>query len=148
MQILKQVEREEGQGLVEYALLLVLIAVLVIAILTLLGSNVTLVFARVMGGFNGDTIEDGAVFLNATKTETVLGGSCRTQMSDIQFVGVDSSGNIINDGSTVSAKIIVNGTPIQNISGSAGGSGIVTVAGPVTVTGTGSCPLRITMSKN
>ena len=39
--------REEGQGLVEYALILVLIAIVVIAVLTLLGSQVTAVFQSI-----------------------------------------------------------------------------------------------------
>ncbi|WP_376793400.1 Flp family type IVb pilin, partial [Thermoflexus sp.] len=37
--------REKGQGLVEYALILVLIAVVVIAILTFLGTRVSTVFS-------------------------------------------------------------------------------------------------------
>ena len=37
--------REEGQGLVEYALILVLIAVVVIVILTLLGGRVSGIFS-------------------------------------------------------------------------------------------------------
>ncbi len=40
--------REEGQGLVEYALILVLVAVVVIAILTLLGPAVGNVFSQIM----------------------------------------------------------------------------------------------------
>ena len=39
--------REEGQGLVEYALILVLVTMVVIAILTLLGPQVANVFSRV-----------------------------------------------------------------------------------------------------
>ncbi len=40
--------REEGQGLVEYALILVLIAVVVIAILTILGPAVANVFSTIV----------------------------------------------------------------------------------------------------
>ena len=40
--------REEGQGLVEYALILVLVAVVVIAILTILGPAVGNVFSSVI----------------------------------------------------------------------------------------------------
>lgn len=40
-------QREDGQGLVEYALVLVLVAVVVIAILTLLGPQIANVFSRV-----------------------------------------------------------------------------------------------------
>ncbi len=38
---------EEGQGLVEYALILVLVALVVIAILTLLGPQIANVFSQV-----------------------------------------------------------------------------------------------------
>lgn len=43
--------REEGQGLVEYALILVLIAVVVIAVLTLLGPAIGRVFSQIMEEF-------------------------------------------------------------------------------------------------
>ena len=42
--------REEGQGLVEYALILVLIAIVVIGILTVLGRRVSTVFSSVNSG--------------------------------------------------------------------------------------------------
>jgi pilus assembly protein Flp/PilA len=44
--------REEGQGLVEYALVLVLVAVVIIAILTLLGPQIGNVFSRITTGLN------------------------------------------------------------------------------------------------
>ncbi|HMO57789.1 MAG TPA: Flp family type IVb pilin [Roseiflexaceae bacterium] len=44
--------KEEGQGLVEYALILVLIAIVVIGILTLLGGQVSAVFSRISAGLN------------------------------------------------------------------------------------------------
>ncbi|NCF69871.1 MAG: Flp family type IVb pilin [Chloroflexi bacterium] len=40
--------REDGQGLVEYALILVLVAIVVIAILTLLGPAIGDVFSQIM----------------------------------------------------------------------------------------------------
>ena len=45
--------REEGQGLVEYALILVLIAIVVIVILTVLGTQVSSVFSRISSGLAG-----------------------------------------------------------------------------------------------
>jgi pilus assembly protein Flp/PilA len=45
--------REEGQGLVEYALILVLIAIVVIVILTALGGQVQTVFSRITSGLGG-----------------------------------------------------------------------------------------------
>ena len=44
--------REEGQGLVEYALILVLIAIVVIGILTLLGNRVSTVFSQINSGLS------------------------------------------------------------------------------------------------
>lgn len=41
--------KEEGQGLVEYALILVLIAVVVIGALTLLGQNIEALFDELAG---------------------------------------------------------------------------------------------------
>lgn len=46
------VPREEGQGLVEYALILVLVAVVVIAILTLLGPQIGNVFSEITNGLS------------------------------------------------------------------------------------------------
>lgn len=40
-------QREDGQGLVEYALVLVLVAVVIIAILTLLGPQIGNVFSKI-----------------------------------------------------------------------------------------------------
>ena len=44
--------KEEGQGLVEYALILVLIAIVVIGILTLLGGRVSDVFGEINEGLS------------------------------------------------------------------------------------------------
>ncbi len=43
--------REEGQGLVEYALILVLVAVVVIVILTLLGPAIGNIFSNIVTNF-------------------------------------------------------------------------------------------------
>ena len=45
--------KEDGQGLVEYALILVLIAVVVIGIVTLLGNKASEVFSSVNSGLGG-----------------------------------------------------------------------------------------------
>ena len=42
------IPREEGQGLVEYALILVLVAVVVIAILAVLGPSIGNVFSSII----------------------------------------------------------------------------------------------------
>ncbi len=45
-------EDEAGQGLVEYALILVLIAIVVIAALTFLGGQVSTVFSNIANSLN------------------------------------------------------------------------------------------------
>ena len=145
MQVLKNIEREEGQGLVEYALILVLVAVVVIIILTILGSAVTLVFARVVGGLNGDVIDtansDHAIFLSGDSTATGS-GLCSGTLSNINFVVVDSNGDLLKNQS-VSARLLINGSPASNVSGTADANGLAT-GGPVSVSGT--CPLKFTMT--
>jgi pilus assembly protein Flp/PilA len=42
--------KEKGQGLVEYALILVLVAVVVIAVLTILGPIIGNVFTQIISG--------------------------------------------------------------------------------------------------
>ena len=43
--------REEGQGLVEYGLILVLIAIVVVGVLAVLGNKVSTVFSQVNSRF-------------------------------------------------------------------------------------------------
>ncbi len=45
--------REEGQGLVEYALILVLVAIVVIAILAILGPQIGNIFSRITSQTGG-----------------------------------------------------------------------------------------------
>lgn len=51
--IRKPFRREEGQGLVEYALILVLVALVVIAALVLLGGRITNVFNQIANEMPG-----------------------------------------------------------------------------------------------
>jgi pilus assembly protein Flp/PilA len=46
-------KNEEGQGLVEYALILVLVALAVIAILTIMGPQIGNIFSRVTNAIGG-----------------------------------------------------------------------------------------------
>ena len=45
--------REEGQGLVEYALILVFIAILVIAVLELLGPEIAAIYQQILDAITG-----------------------------------------------------------------------------------------------
>jgi pilus assembly protein Flp/PilA len=46
-------QAEKGQGLVEYALILVLIAIVVIAVLALMGPQIANIFSRITEGLSG-----------------------------------------------------------------------------------------------
>lgn len=46
--------REEGQGLVEYGLVLILIAIVVVAMVGLFGSQIANMFSEVVGCFGND----------------------------------------------------------------------------------------------
>jgi pilus assembly protein Flp/PilA len=50
MLVLARIGRQEGQGLVEYALIVSLIAVLAVAALTLTGQNVTSLLSSIATG--------------------------------------------------------------------------------------------------
>jgi len=138
-------QREEGQGLVEYALVLVLIAVVVIAILTILGPQIVLVFARVAGGLKSDVIDvasgDQAVIVSYDGTETGSGSNCTVNVTSMSYVGVDNNGQIITN-DTVNATVLANGIEQGSVSATANGSGIATAGGG---SYSGSCPVQITL---
>ena len=46
-------QRQEGQGLVEYALILVLVAIVVIAIMAVLGPQIGNIFSQITTGLGG-----------------------------------------------------------------------------------------------
>jgi pilus assembly protein Flp/PilA len=52
VQLMATLKDEKGQGLVEYALILVLIAIVVIAVLTTLGGKTCNVFSEVANAIN------------------------------------------------------------------------------------------------
>jgi len=139
-------KKEDGQGLVEYALLLVLVAIVIIAILTILGSQVNLVFAKVVAGLNGQVI-------TGVGTEAVVSGydksvsgttTCTVEVSDISFIGLQD-GEILENG-TVSLAITFGGNSPSVQQGSTGSNGIGRLAGPYS--GSGPCPLSVSVLGN
>jgi pilus assembly protein Flp/PilA len=44
--------KEKGQGMVEYALIIVLIAIVVIVVLTVLGTQISTVFSQIASALN------------------------------------------------------------------------------------------------
>ena len=87
-------KREKGQGLVEYALLLVLVAIVVIGILGLMGGQIRNTFSEIIGYLGGGTVsatctvsgpnstihvtvvEDAQVTVEGTTKACSAGGGC------------------------------------------------------------------------
>jgi len=123
----KKPVREQGQGLVEYAMILVLIAVVIILILTALGSSVTLIYAQIVGGLNGQSISGSGteqIVVGATVSSTLAGpGSCNVTLSDVTVVGLND-GAVVDGGTAVAVPVTATGGS-TTLNGTAGNSGIV-----------------------
>jgi pilus assembly protein Flp/PilA len=139
-------KREEGQGLVEYALLLVLVAVIIIAILTVLGSQVMVTFAKIIGGLNGQVVtgQGTETIVTGYEVETTGMGTCTATVTNISFVGLQD-GNI-NPDASVSMIITANGNTARTLTGSTGSNGMGSLAGPYSVSG--NCPLNVGVTGN
>jgi pilus assembly protein Flp/PilA len=86
-----------GQGLVEYALILVLIAVVIIVIMALLGTQVNMVFARIMlqiehpGDYSGESVTVTSISVSTRGSR--LGGNLIASAT-VGLGGASSSPNI------------------------------------------------------
>ena len=89
-------KREEGQGLVEYALLLVLVAIVVIAILSLVGTTVRDQFSTIIGALGGD------------------GGYEYTITSPLNASSTDSGGGACTSSVSVSVSVTKDGAPVES----------------------------------
>jgi len=124
---------EEGQGLVEYALILVLVAVAVIAILTILGPRIIVVYARVMGGFSGQsvTMSGSEVIVVGADIEmqNVGAGVCNLTVSGAALVGLQD-GELLTD-QPISAQAVINGSQSTTaiLSGTADSNGLADLNG-------------------
>ena len=132
MNNLRQRQKEEGQGLVEYALILVLVAVVVIAVLTLLGPRIMVTYARVMGGFTGQSVTmSGSEVLVVgadIQMDNVGSGVCNLTISGAALIGLQD-GNILTD-QGISATAQVNGINTSaTLSGTADGGGMADISG-------------------
>jgi pilus assembly protein Flp/PilA len=135
---LRKLKREEGQGLVEYALILVLVAIVVIVILTLLGNQVSLVFLRVTAGLEGQIITgEGTEYIISSFS---VGGATPGQPScNLSIQGL--SVTMLQDGSPVAQQsIAVSATSSSGGTGS--GSGTTNASGTASIgsfTVSGNC---------
>lgn len=147
--------REEGQGLVEYALILVLVAIVVIAILLLLGPVVGQVFSNIVvnlqtGGGRGSGL---TVSFKGTPSiiESPSGLGCQYTASvpvlatqgGLPANGVAISGfvTLLNAGGNNMGTIGIQGTATNgnaNLTGSVTLSGCSSQTGNITVSGAGT----------
>jgi pilus assembly protein Flp/PilA len=129
----KSLMHEEGQGLVEYALILVLVAIVVIAILLQLGPVVGNVFSNVVAALTtaGSGGGQQITFVgtpSVTKTGSVMAG-CQYTVNAV--VNVTQEGNPVS-GASVSGKVTVrdnDGNDIDTImiNGTSGATGRATL---------------------
>ncbi len=127
-------KKEEGQGLVEYALLIVLVAIVIVVVLALMGRTVTTVYAQIIAGLNGQT-------LDGTGTEYVV-TNVGVTVSNPPSCTVKVGGKVVvfEDGQLGDAGIGVSGTASWSgygggpVSGTTDSSGTATV-GPISNSG-------------
>jgi pilus assembly protein Flp/PilA len=130
----KLIRSEKGQGLVEYALILVLVAIVVIGILLIMGPTVGNVFSNIVDNlvkFSGGG--NYTVTLNGTPSVSRNPSGFGCTYSATVPVRATQGGNPAS-GASVSASItILNGgtNPIGSfsVSGTTNGSGLASVSG-------------------
>jgi pilus assembly protein Flp/PilA len=115
-------KREEGQGLVEYALLLVLVAVVVIGALMLLGPQINAIFSRVVGALGGGpgVIVSHTVLSYVEETPGKFKLSVQVKVSQSTQITLTAGGK--------SSSVACNATCTPSVSGIAGGGGTYTVS--------------------
>lgn len=125
-------KKEEGQGLVEYALLLVLVAIVIIVILALMGRTITAVYAQVFAGLNGQALSGSGIEYVVTAVDANPSGTA-------PFCTVTITGSVVvfEDGQLAESGIGVGGT--ASWSGGSGGSinGTTNSSGIAAVSGAG-----------
>lgn len=129
-------KKEEGQGLVEYALLLVLVAIVIIVILALMGRTVRAVYAQIYAGLNGQG-------LDGSGTEYVVTGVDVDVVGSPPFCTITVGGSVVvfEDGDLADAGVSVSGSASWSggsgsVSGTTDSSGTATLSG---ASGNGNC---------
>ena len=129
MKIVKIPKREEGQGLVEYALILVLVAIVVIIILTQIGSLIVFAFATIIGSFTSQPLANTGsegIVVSRSAGEDIGGGNCRLDASDLSVVLVQDGTIVTNStesvtfsfgsGVTSSGSVVINNSGVGKVS--------------------------------
>jgi pilus assembly protein Flp/PilA len=98
----KSFQREKGQGLVEYALILVLMAIVVIAVLLLLGPQLRLVFLRIAlelqepGKFSGSPVYVQSISVTASANCNPITHECANVQATATVSLVDDGGGSVS----------------------------------------------------
>ncbi len=125
----KLCEQHSGQGLVEYALLLVFVGIVVLAILSLLGPQIGNVFSQVVEGFGG-----GQTNVVAAPLARVTNASMLPRVGNVVTLNVTVSKNttitLSDSQGGGSASSTCNGGCTPNITVGGSGSGNITVSAP------------------
>ncbi len=94
-------KRKSGQGLVEYALLLVLIAIVLIVVMTLLGQRINMIFARIFlemenpGEYSGSPVT-ASVSVNASASCNPVTNACSGVSATAVVTVRDELGNSVS----------------------------------------------------
>ena len=117
--------REEGQGLVEYALILVLVALVVIGILLMLGPVVGNVFSNVVVAFQGVAASGPITSVSAQRT----GGGHGNDVVVTVTVSTSTTLTATDSQSGHSTNFTCSGTCQRTITGVGDAAGTITVTG-------------------
>jgi len=117
-------KKEQGQGLVEYALILVLVAVVVILVLQILGSAVTVVYVRVIGGLNGQVLSGvGTEYLvSGVNVSTAGAGLCTVTISNVTVVAFNNGNSLAN--TNISVPVTASGGSPTSLNGTTDNNGV------------------------
>lgn len=141
--------REKGQGLVEYALILVLVSITVIAILSFLGDTVGGVFQTVDAALNRQEISDtGSSYVIGSFSASTSGGPaiCTVTVPSVSVTRYED-GEPAGAGQGVSISVVATGGSSVPASGSTDANGVATI-GPITLSGNCSGTVTITAGSN
>ena len=121
--IIKFPPREDGQGLVEYALILVLVAIVVIAVLLLLGPQVGRVFSQVNAVLQlGSNAGNQVVSIDSFSVNGAMSmGDCVVSLTNLE-VSVTQTGQPVS-GAPVQVTVTLRGGASNSFSGTTNSSG-------------------------
>jgi len=131
-------KRQEGQGLVEYALLLVLVAVVVIGVLMLLGPQIRTIFGQVVVALGGGGNYNYQIQTSQI-TAATEGPRCNYKIDRIQVKVTDMGGSPV-DGVTVAITVrLPNPANTWNGHATTNSGGVAAIANTSMLVQVGAC---------